>query len=82
VHDYRARRDLDKNSSESKDHNLEFIFGSRRMEKFEKNLDIEIFISECLEPESFFLPSKVTMTETQIAQAHRDNVSETTIIGP
>ena len=29
VHDYRARRDLDKNSSESKDHNLEFIFGSK-----------------------------------------------------
>jgi hypothetical protein len=39
VHDYRARRDLDKNSSESKDHDLEFIFGSRHMEKFEKNLD-------------------------------------------
>lgn len=40
VHDYRARRDLDKNSSESKDHNLVFILGSRiYMEKFEKNLD-------------------------------------------
>ena len=28
------------------------------MEKFEKNLDIGIFISECLEPESFFLAVK------------------------
>jgi hypothetical protein len=35
-----ARRDLDKNSFESKDYNLEFIFGSRiYVEKFEKNLD-------------------------------------------
>jgi hypothetical protein len=32
--------DLDKNSFEPKDHNLEFIFGSRiYVEKFEKNLD-------------------------------------------